>query len=148
MPLPYENSRAGQNAMVEIQKLMQRFGCSNFGHMNDFEKGELIVQFTYKNIPICVRASAKGYAAAWLRQNPYGHRRRSTKQEHEKLALEKGATAVYSILRDWIKGQVMAIESGVLSFEGAFLGQMMLPSGKTVTEHVLTSHMLPQLEAP
>jgi hypothetical protein len=44
--------------------------------------------------------------------------------------------AVYSILRDWIKGQITAIQTGILSFEGAFLGQILLTSGKTVLEHV------------
>ena len=54
-----------------------------------------------------------------------------------------GATAVYSILRDWIKGQTTAIETGVLSFEGAFLGQILLPSGKTILETVEHQKMLP-----
>lgn len=42
--------------------------------------------------------------------------------------------AVYSVLRDWIKGQVTAIETGILSFEGAFLGQILLSNGQTVLE--------------
>jgi hypothetical protein len=50
--------------------------------------------------------------------------------------------AVYSILRDWIKGQITAIETGILSFEGAFLGQIMLPSGRTVLEHVESNKIL------
>lgn len=46
-------------------------------------------------------------------------------------------------LRDWIKGQVTAIETGVLTFEGAFLGQILLPSGKTVLEHAEAANLLP-----
>jgi hypothetical protein len=42
----------------------------------------------------------------------------------------------YSILRDWIKGQITAVEYGILSFEGAFLGQIMLSSGEMVMEHI------------
>ena len=56
--------------------------------------------------------------------------------------------AVYSILRDWIKGQITAIETGILSFEGAFLGQILLGNGKSVLEHVTESKMLPVLEGP
>lgn len=145
MSLPYQNASSGANAMNEVQKILQRFGVQNFGHMQDFEKGELIVQFTFRNIPVCVRASAKGYAAAYLKENPYSHRMRKTRQKHEEEALEKGSRAVYSILRDWVKGQVMAIESGILSFEGAFLGQMLLPTGETVLDRAINSKMLPQL---
>lgn len=151
MPLTYQSATSGAKAMEDIQKLLQRFGVQrfgvqNFGHMQNFEKGELIVQFTFRNIPIAVRASAKGYAAAWLKENPYSRRRNGTKEEYEKRALDIGARAVYSILRDWIKGQVMAIESGILSFEGAFLGQMLLPSGETMLDRAVNTKILPQLE--
>lgn len=44
---------------------------------------------------------------------------------------------------DWIKGQVMAIETGILSFEGAFLGQILLPSGQTILEHATANKLLP-----
>lgn len=53
------------------------------------------------------------------------------------------SVAVYSILRHWIKGQVTAIETGILTFEGAFLGQMLLPNGRTVLEEVSVAKMLP-----
>ena len=64
------------------------------------------------------------------------------KQAQEAKAMEIASTAVYSILRDWIKGQVTAIETGVLSFEGAFLGQMLLANGRTVLEHVEQTKLL------
>jgi hypothetical protein len=35
--------------------------------------------------------------------------------------LRQGDVAVNSILRDWIKGQVTAVECGILSFEVVFL---------------------------
>ena len=44
--------------------------------------------------------------------------------------------AVYSILRDWIKGQFTAVETGIMSFDAAFLWQIMLPSGQTVLERI------------
>ena len=37
----------------------------------------------------------------------------------------------------------MKVSNDVLSFEGAFLGQLMLPSGKTVLETVSDNKMLP-----
>lgn len=134
MSLPYSSSTSGRNALVEIEKLLREFGCTRFGVLNEYETGELIIQFEYRGRMAEVRASAKGYAAAWLRENEWNSRRASTPKEHEAKALEIGQTAVYSIARDWIKGQLTAVETGMLSFEGAFLGHLMLPNGKRVLE--------------
>lgn len=136
MTLPYENSTSGRLAIEEMRKILQRFGCSSFGIMDDFSAGEVIAQFEHRGRKIILRVSTKGYAAAWLRQHPYTHRTRSSKAEHEKKALTIASMAVYSILRDWIKAQITAVEIGMLSFEGAFLGQIMLPSGQTVLDVV------------
>lgn len=142
MSLPYENATSGERAVQDIQKLLQRFGCDRFGHMMDWGKGELLMQFEFRGRPVSVKASVNGYAAAWLKEHPWSNRKRTTKEDHEREAKNIGGCAVYSILRDWIKGQITAIETGVLTFEGAFLGQLLLPSGKTVLEHVEAQKML------
>ncbi|HEU0117013.1 MAG TPA: hypothetical protein VFR09_00140, partial [Alphaproteobacteria bacterium] len=131
MPLPYENATSGDRAVQDMQKILRAFGCDKFGHMLDFSAGELLVQFEYRGRQISVKANANGYAQRWLKEHPYSSRMKSSKAQHEAKAREIGAVAVYSILRDWIKGQITAIETGILSFEGAFLGQIMLPTGKT-----------------
>jgi hypothetical protein len=141
--LPYSNSTSGEKALSEIQKLLRGFGCSKFGSMVDDAAGELLVQFEYRGRPVSVKASTKGYAAAWLKDNPLGPRTRTTKAEHERKAMDVASVAVYSILRDWIKGQITAIETGVLSFEGAFLGQMLLANGRTVMDHIEQQKLLP-----
>jgi hypothetical protein len=148
MSLPYENATSGERALGEIQKLLRGFGCSKFGSMTDDEKREIIVQFEYRGRRVQMTASIRGYAAAWLKEHPYNpSRSRCSSKEHERKALDIASIAVYSILRDWIKGQVMAIETGILSFEGAFLGQIMLPSGKTMLEYVSEGDQ-PLLAAP
>ena len=143
MSLPYETATTGARAMEDVQKILQRFGCSKFGHMMDYERGDLIVQFETKGIPVSIRASINGYAVAWLREHPYSHRMRSNKQQHEQEARRVAGVAVYSILRDWIKGQITAVETGILSIEGAFLGQIMLPTGKTILETAKEQKLLP-----
>jgi hypothetical protein len=136
MPLAYENATSGKNALNEIQRILRDFGAKSFGSMENFDTGELLVQFEYRDRKISVKASAKGYAAAWLKHHPWSNRMRCSQFEHERKAVNQGMISVYSILRDWIKGQVTAIETGILSFEGAFLGQILLPTGKTVMEEI------------
>lgn len=147
MTLPYSNATSGQNAMTEIQKILQKFGCQSFGHYTDFEAKKMVVQFKYRDMPISVEANFQGYAMAWLKENPWSNRMKLSRVDHERKALDKANIAVYSILRDWIKGQVMAIECGILSFQGAFLGQILLPSGVTVLQHVENNKLI-AIEGP
>jgi len=148
MSLPYSNSTSGRSAMDDIRKTIQAFGCSKFAPMEDFDAGKVIIQFEYRGRMVQVEASAKGYAAAWLRQNPWNSRMRRTPKEHEAQALQKGQVAVWSILRDWIKGQLTAIETGILSFEAAFLGQILLPTGETVHQRIASQGLLPSPQEP
>lgn len=143
MSLPYSNATSGQNAIRDIQNMLRQFGCKKFGTGEDYETSELFIQFEHRGRMVHLKASAKGYAAAWLKENPWNHRRKSTRTQHEQKALEIGSVAVYSILRDWIKGQVTAIEIGMMSFEAAFLSHIMLPSGQRIIEAVETKGMLP-----
>jgi len=143
MTLPYSSATSGDRALMEIQKILRGFGCNKFGSMLDDSAGELLIQFEYRGRQVSVKASMKGYAAAWLKENEWNYRRKGTRAEHERKALTIASTAVYSVLRDWIKGQVTAIETGILSFEGAFLGQILLPNGKTVLETATATNLLP-----
>ncbi len=143
MSLPYENATSGGGALEEIRKVLTKYGCSRFGTMTDTEQGELLVQFSHRGRDVTAKASYRGYAAAWLREHPHSVRTRGSKVDHEKKALKQAEISVCSVLRDWIKGQVMAIETGVLTFEGAFLGQIMLPTGRTLLEEVQQQRLLP-----
>lgn len=143
MSVPYANTSSGDKALAEIQKILRHFGCNKFGNWTDDEKGSVAVQFEYHGRQVQIEASAKGWAALYLKAEPWSQRRRKTRIEYERDALEQGSIAVYSMLRDWIKGQVTAVETGILTFEGAFLGQIMLPSGRTVLDHIAKEKLLP-----
>ena len=140
--LPYQNVSTGKRAIAEIQKILRSFGCDKLATGEDFATGEVFIQFVYREKTIHLTASAKGYAAAYLRENPYTSRKHCTLEEHKEKALEIGSKAVYSILRDWVKGQITAIETGIISFEAAFLSHIMLPSGKKVIEEIQEKGML------
>lgn len=149
MAMPYENTSAGDKALGELQKILRGFGCEEFGSMVNDREGFLLVQFVYRGQRVSVKASMKGYAQQWLKANPWSNRKTIGKEAWERKAFDIASVAVYSILRDWIKGQVMAIETGILSFHGAFMAQMVLPGGtSTMEEYVTTKKLLPALEGP
>jgi hypothetical protein len=146
--LPYASATSGKRAVLEMAKTLEAIGASGFGCYEDFDKAELLVQFEWRGRAVSIRSSAKGYGAIWLRRNPYTSRMRITRADYERRALEKGKTAAYSMLRDWLKGQVTAVETGLLSFEQAFLAQITLPSGETVLERIERDNVLMTLPAP
>lgn len=132
--IPYESCRGGDQALVEIGKILAKFGCQSFGHMTDTENGKTIVQFKWRNQQISLEASWKGYAAAWQKAHPIG--RGTTRASYEARALELAKRAVCSCLRDWVKGQVTAVECGVMSFGAVFMPHMLLPTGERVIDRV------------
>src|SRR5882724_6204222 len=115
MTLPYENATSGARAIKDMQRILQTFGCANFDTMMDHQSGELMVQFEYRSREVSIKASIEGYAAAWLEDHPHTDKTTS-KFEHGRKAKHVASIAIYSILRDWIKGQITAIETGLLTF--------------------------------
>lgn len=143
MTMPYESATTGVKARGEISKILQNFGCESVGFMDNHAKKELLLVFTHRGINIQLTANAKGWANTYLKQNPYHSRRRLTKIQYEEKALNQGLVAINSILRDWVKGQVTAIETDVLSFEQVFMPYMLLQDGRTVLEHAQSQNLLP-----
>lgn len=143
--LPYEGATSGAAARDEVTKILRRFGCESVGFMDDFENHEVILAFKHRGVPIQLRASAKGWAQMFIKEKPYTFRMRHSKNEHEQRALRQGHIAVNSILRDWIKGQVTAVECGVLSFEAVFMPYMLTKDGRLLKDRLHESGIQQQL---
>lgn len=148
--LPYETSTAGDKALIELQRVLQKFDCQSFGTMIDAERGMTIVAFKWRDRNISLEASWKGYAQAWSKRHPFKHSyssRALTRAEYDQRALAQARMSVCSVLRDWVKGQVTAIECGVMSFEAAFMPHILLPSGERVIDRVRAENLLPAPQA-
>jgi hypothetical protein len=145
MTLPYSSATSGDQAYLEIEKILSRFGCARFGRLSDFETSTTVLQFEWNGRRCEIRASAAGYAAAWIKENPWSRRMKHGSEQHKKLALEKGRKAVPSILRDWLKGQITAVETGLLTFDDVFMPHMLLPNGQRFID-VAKNQLLPAPE--
>lgn len=142
--LPYEDASSGDRALGEAQKILEKFGCESFGTMTDGGRGCTVVQFKHRDRIVSLEASWKGYAAAWLKAHPHmPHKSHRSLADHEQRALNQAKIAVCSILRDWIKGQVTAVECGVMSFEAVFMPHMLLATGERLIDRVKKANMLP-----
>jgi hypothetical protein len=56
--------------------------------------------------------------------------------------------AVNSILRDWIKGQVTAVECGVLQFDAVFMPYMLTADGRPLVDRLREQSLLPAPKEP
>lgn len=145
--VPYENASSGAAARDEISKLLRRFGAEKVGFMDNFDSSEVILQFVHRGRPVVLKASAKGWAALYLKSKPYSRRSRGTQTAYEQKALAQGFVAINSILRDWVKGQVTAVECGMMDFDAVFMPHMIAADGRSIIDHIRQSKMLPPPEA-
>ena len=134
--IPYENATSGGRARDEVRKILRQFGAERVGFEDHFDTHTLVLGFAYRGRFIQLRASAEGWAAAYLKAHPWSNRKRCSAAEYEQGALEKGLIASNSILRDWIKGQMTAVDTGLMQFEHVFMPYMLTDDGRTVSERV------------
>ena len=136
MTIPYERVRPNTQAMQELQKTLNSFGCQAFGTMTDNDRQVVMVMFRWRDRQVQLEASWAGYAQALVAKSGW----------RKEAALEHAKKAVHSILRDWVKGQTTAVECGVLSFETAFLPHMLLQDGRRVIDAAMAAGILPARE--
>jgi hypothetical protein len=145
MNTPYASATTTK-ARDDIAKVLRRFGCEEIGFLDNYNDHEMLLHFKHRGRSVQLRASAKGWAQMWLKENPYSYRCRRTESEYRQDALQQGHVAVGSILRDWIKGQVTAVECGILSFEAVFMPFMLTSDGRQLLE--AASDLLPKADEP
>ena len=142
MAVPYTEANSS-TARAEIIRILRGFGCEAIGFMDNFDQQSVTLAFRHRGRAVELHASAKGWAALYLKKNPWSRYRRISPTEYEHRALTQGMKAVNSILRDWIKGQVTAVECGILSFEAVFMPHMLTNDGRPLIERLEEKGMLP-----
>ena len=143
MSIPYSTATAGDKALLQLQRDLAKFGCQSFGTAIDAEKGCTIVSFKWRERVVSLEASWKGYAAALLKGRKFSSWDHEGKRKAEARAIEQARISVCSVLRDWTKAQITAVEAGVMSFEAAFMPHMLLADGRRVIEAAQQANLLP-----
>lgn len=136
MPVPYAGASSGHKARDEITRILKRFGCESVGFMDNFDDHSVMLAFRHRGKSIQLSASAEGWATMFLKTEPWNSRRQLSEHAYKQRALEQGMIAVNSILRDWVKGQVTAVECGILSFGAVFMPYMLTNDGRPLYQRV------------
>jgi len=71
MTIPYSGATSGAKARDEISSMLRKFGCESVGFMDDFEDHSVLLAFKHRGRAMQLRASARGWAAMYLKENPW-----------------------------------------------------------------------------
>ncbi len=126
--VPVEKTKA------EIEGLLRKRGSSRFGSMED--RGQAVVVFELKGKAIRFTMPLPARDEERFTQDP----RRTWKRRPDEVAYklwEQACREKWRALLLSIKAMFSNVDSGILSFEQAFLPFILMPDGKTVAEHVL-----------
>jgi hypothetical protein len=121
-------SVAGSKA--EIERLLQRYGAKEFAH--GWKTGKAVIQFGMMNR--CVRFVLPLPDKHEFAKTPSGRRMRNDADTLR--AWEQGCRQRWRALTLTIKAKLESVESGIEEFDTAFMGQVVMPSGRTISEEI------------
>ena len=139
--VPYASATSGASARDEVTKILRRFGCEAVGFM-DHSQATGIARIHPSRATNSITRWKAGRRCI-SKANPT-YRMRTSRHDYEQAALRQGLVAVNSILRDWINGQMTAVECGILSFEAVFMPYMLPHDGRPL--HERAAELLPAAE--
>lgn len=137
---------------AEIKGLMRRYGATSF--MSGEQPGQAVIAFEMRERRIMFRLPLPDRKEARFLKTPGQGKPRSSDAAY--AAWEQACRSKWRALFLCIKAKMESVESGIETFEDAFMPHIMMPDGSTVSEIVRpriaqaysTGTMQPLLPAP
>jgi hypothetical protein len=130
-----ETSVSVETSKAEIERLLQRYGAKEFAH--GWRSDKAVIQFSMQSR--CVRFVLPLPDKSEFAKTPSGRRMRNDTDTLK--AWEQGCRQRWRALVLTIKAKLESVESGIEEFDSAFMAQIVMPSGKTISEEIT-----PQIE--
>lgn len=130
-----ETTVSPAKSRAEIEDTLKRYGATGF--MNGFNAEKAIIAFEARGrrikfvLPLPDFASFKSYT----RKGSHWATQRTEAQQ--RAAFEQAERQVWRALALCIKAKLESVESGIESFEEAFMAHIVLPNGQTMADHAL-----------
>jgi hypothetical protein len=119
---PYFNSIGSRAARDDIIRRLSAVGCTEIAIEDDLDAHVVVVRFVREGRKRVLRGSAAGWAAAHLVNYPHVSRNKLSSAEYHERLLTQGHIAASGILRDLIRCQLAAVQTGILTFEEIWTG--------------------------
>jgi hypothetical protein len=125
-----DSSVSVEKSKAEIERLLQRYGATEFAH--GWKETKAVVQFKmqHRYVRFVLPLPEKRDFAT----TPTGRRTRSDGDTLK--AYEQGCRQRWRALTLTIKAKLESVESGIEEFDTAFMGQVVMPNGKTISEEI------------
>lgn len=121
-----------RRSFEEIERLLTRFGCSEFGY-NTYDSGT-VVQISFRIRNTDVRMTMQMPKHQDFYRSPTGKPR----SENARMAAwEQACRAKWRVLTLAIKAKLALIDEGISTVEREFLADVVTTSGRTVGEEVI-----------
>jgi hypothetical protein len=134
---------SAQKTRNEIERTLNRFGATRFTY-GSLERGAAIgFHFKDKRIKLTLPLPDRSDWQFWY--TPARHSQRSQEQAYREW--EQACRQRWRALLLAIKARLECVETGIETFEMAFMPYLVLPDDKTVAEHVLPALENNQLPA-
>lgn len=124
---------SSEKSRGEIERTLSRYGARSF--MYGFDDTHAVIQFATQDRQVRFVLPMPDRTAREFTHTPSRGTPRSSAQAAE--AYEKAVRQRWRALNLVIKAKLEAIESGISTFDVEFLGQLVLPDGRTVADDVV-----------
>jgi hypothetical protein len=121
-----------EKSRAEIESMLARYGASKFGYMADDTRAHIAFQANRRHIRFILALPASDK----FRKDGRGSLRTA---EGIRVAREKECRRLWRALALVIKAKLEAVSAKISVFEDEFLANIVMPDGRTVSEHTRPS---------
>jgi len=119
-----------EKSRAEIERILARYGAKEFGYITKDTGAQII--FSLKNHCFCMNLVFQPLAK-------FSHDTRGKLRQPHIIRdqWEQATRQSWRALALVVKAKLEAVKAGISTIEDEFFAQMLLPSGKTIGEHIL-----------
>jgi hypothetical protein len=125
------SSVSPEKSRAEIERILQRYGATSFAY--GWDDGTAVVMFEAHNRRIRFTLPMPDQNDREFTHTPERGTRRSPAQA--RASWEQAQRQRWRALALVIKAKLEAVQAGIVEFEDEFLAQIVLPDGRTVSDH-------------
>lgn len=124
---------SSERSKAEIEKLLTRYGATSF--VSGWQGDEAAIGFVMAGKRIKFVLPMPNRQAKEFTHTPGRGNRRSESDAYK--AWEQGTRQRWRALALVVKAKLEAVETGITTFEDEFMAHIVMPDGKTVSEHAM-----------
>lgn len=127
MPYAEGTTVSPEKSLAEIQQTLKRYGSSKFGLLDEGDRLAIMFEMKGRRVKFAVPMPP-------VADFKFDGAKRARSQAQQLSAQYKEHSRRYRALLLVIKSKLESVESGIESFDEAFMGHLVLPSGQTMHE--------------